>query len=162
MTDFIYYYYYYYYCFLGPHSWHMEVPRIGVELELQLLANATATATLDPRRVCDLHYSSWQYQILNPLIEACILMDASWIRFHCATSGTPMIILFYFILFYFILFYFILFCLFVFQGRTGNIWRFPGQESNRAVAAALRHGHSNVGSELHLRCTPNLMAMPDP
>ena len=24
--------------FLGPHPWHMEVPRLGVELELQLLA----------------------------------------------------------------------------------------------------------------------------
>ena len=25
-------------CFLGPCLWHMEVPRLGVELELQLLA----------------------------------------------------------------------------------------------------------------------------
>ena len=33
------------YCFLGLHPWHMEVPRLGVELELQLLAYATATAT---------------------------------------------------------------------------------------------------------------------
>ena len=23
-------------CFLGPHLWHVEVPRLGVELELQL------------------------------------------------------------------------------------------------------------------------------
>ena len=28
--------------FLGPHSWHMEVPRLGVKLELQLPAYATA------------------------------------------------------------------------------------------------------------------------
>ena len=32
---------------LGPHLRHMEVPRQGVELELQLLAHATATATWD-------------------------------------------------------------------------------------------------------------------
>ena len=30
-------------CFLGPHPQHMEVPRLRVELELQLLAYATAT-----------------------------------------------------------------------------------------------------------------------
>ena len=31
--------------FLGPHPQHMEVPRLGVESELQLLARTTATAT---------------------------------------------------------------------------------------------------------------------
>ena len=30
------------------HLWHMEVPRLGVELELQPLAYTTATATPDP------------------------------------------------------------------------------------------------------------------
>ena len=34
--------------FSGPHPCHMEVPGLGVELGLQLLAYATATATLDP------------------------------------------------------------------------------------------------------------------
>ena len=33
--------------FLGPHPWHMKVPRIGVELELQPAAFATAAATRD-------------------------------------------------------------------------------------------------------------------
>ena len=33
--------------FLGPHLWHMEVPRVGVKLELQLPAYTTATATPD-------------------------------------------------------------------------------------------------------------------
>ena len=32
----------------------------------------------------------------------------------------------------------------------------------RALAADLRHSHSNVGSELHLQPTSQLMAMPDP
>ena len=27
-----------FFLFLGPYPWHMEVPRLGVELELQLLA----------------------------------------------------------------------------------------------------------------------------
>ena len=59
--------------------WHMEVPRRGVELELQLPAYATAAR--DPSHIFDLHGSSWQHQILNPLSEArdrtCILMDLS-------------------------------------------------------------------------------------
>ena len=33
----------------------MEVARLGVELELQLLAYATATAAQDLSHVCDLH-----------------------------------------------------------------------------------------------------------
>ena len=32
---------------MGPYVWHMEVPRLGVESELQLPAYATATATPD-------------------------------------------------------------------------------------------------------------------
>ena len=35
-------------CFLGLHLQHMEVPRLGVKLELYLPAYATATATPDP------------------------------------------------------------------------------------------------------------------
>lgn len=33
--------------YLGPHSWHTEVPRLGLESELQLPADTTATATQD-------------------------------------------------------------------------------------------------------------------
>ena len=36
------YVYIYIYCFLGAHLWHMEVPRLGVKLELQLPAYTTA------------------------------------------------------------------------------------------------------------------------
>ena len=57
-------------CFLGPHPRPMEVPGLGVELEVQLLAYATATATPDPSHVYDLHQSSRQRRILNPLREA--------------------------------------------------------------------------------------------
>ena len=38
---------------LGPHPQHMEVPRLGVESELQLLAYATATATPDPSHLLE-------------------------------------------------------------------------------------------------------------
>ena len=48
--------------FLGLRPWHMEVPRLGVELELQLLAYTTDTATQDPSHLCDLYHSSQQCQ----------------------------------------------------------------------------------------------------
>ena len=48
----------------------MEVPRPGVESELQLLVYATATATPDPSRICDLCSSVWQPRILDPPREA--------------------------------------------------------------------------------------------
>ena len=38
--------------------------------ELQLPAYTTATAVPDPSRVCDLHQSSQQHQIVNPLSGA--------------------------------------------------------------------------------------------
>ena len=64
----------------------MEVPWLGVESELQLLAYTIATATWDPSYVCDVHHSSLQCWILNLLRKArdqtCILMDTSWICYH--------------------------------------------------------------------------------
>ena len=71
--------------FLGLHLRHMEVPRLGVESELQLLAYTTATVMPDPSRICNLHHSSWQCWILNSMSEirdqTCILMDSSQILF---------------------------------------------------------------------------------
>ena len=72
--------------------WHMEVLRLGVQLELQLLAYATATATRDLSRICELQHSSWQCQILNPPSKARDqtqnLMVPIWICFHCTVTGT--------------------------------------------------------------------------
>ena len=48
----------------------MEVPRLGVELEVQLPDYTTATAMWDPSHIFDLHHSSQQCQILNLLSEA--------------------------------------------------------------------------------------------
>ena len=44
--DLFIYLYIYLFCFLGPNLRHMEIPRLGAESELQLLAYATAM--LDP------------------------------------------------------------------------------------------------------------------
>ena len=46
---------------------HVEVPRLGVKLELQLQAYTTATATPDPSCIYDLRRSLQQRWILNPL-----------------------------------------------------------------------------------------------
>ena len=71
--------------FLGPHPQHMEIPRLGVELELQLPAYITATATRDLSLIWDLIHSSQQHWILNPLSGAkdqtLILVDTSRIRY---------------------------------------------------------------------------------
>ena len=80
--------------FLGSHTRHMEVHRVGVKQSYSCqLAYTTAMATPDPRRVCILHHSSWQCWILKPLSEArdrtLNLMVPSRICFHCATVGTP-------------------------------------------------------------------------
>ena len=83
----------FFFVFLGRHPQHMEVPRLGVQSEPQLLAYTTATAMPDPSLVCDLHHSSWQCRILNPLSEAGDqtrnLMVPSQSRFCRAMTETP-------------------------------------------------------------------------
>ena len=57
----------------------------GVESELHLPAYTTATAVQDLSCICQLHHSSPQGQIVNPLIEARdqthILMDTSQVGY---------------------------------------------------------------------------------
>ena len=90
---FLFIYLFIYFGFLGAHPRHIEVPRLGVWLELQLLTYTTATATADPSRVCDLYHSSRQCWILKPLSEARDriqnLMVPSQIHFCWATMRTP-------------------------------------------------------------------------
>ena len=73
------------------HSWHVEVPRLGVKSELQLPAYTTATAMQNLSRICDLYHSSRQHQILNPLSKASdpthILMDPSWVCWPLSHEG---------------------------------------------------------------------------
>jgi len=82
--------------FQAPHAQaqvpeHRELPRLGVKSEPLVYTTGTATPYLSC--VYDLHHSSQQHQILNPLSEAkdrtCHLMVPSRICFHCATMGTP-------------------------------------------------------------------------
>ena len=56
--------------FLGLHPWHMEVSWLGIQSELQVLAYTTTIATQDPSCIYNLHHSSRQCRILNPLSEA--------------------------------------------------------------------------------------------
>ena len=76
----------------------MEVPTLGVESELQLPAYATATAIWDLSHIWNLHHSLGQHRTPNWLSKArdwtCILRDTSWIQFHCATMGIPILITF--------------------------------------------------------------------
>ena len=78
--------------FLGSRPGHMEVPRLGIQLEIQPLAYTTATATPGLNCVCKPRHSSWQcqIQILKPLSESRngthIFMNTSWVR-YCWAQG---------------------------------------------------------------------------
>ena len=80
------------FCILGPNMQHMEVPKLGLESELQLPAYAAATAALDPSCISNLHHSSWQHQIFNPMSQArgqtCILINISRVHYCWATVRT--------------------------------------------------------------------------
>ena len=71
----------FFFFFLGLSLRHMEVPRLGFKLELQLPAYITATEMQDLSCVCNLYHSSRQCRILNPLSETRdqtdILMDTN-------------------------------------------------------------------------------------
>ena len=87
--------FYLFFVFLGLHLKHMEVPRLGIKLELQPPAYTTATATQDLSQVCNLHHSSQQHWILNPLSRPGIEPATSWFLVgfinHFAMMGTPRI-----------------------------------------------------------------------
>ena len=128
---------FFFFFFLGPYPWQMEFPRLGVELELQLLAYTTAMAMWDPSHICNLHHSSWQDWNLNPLREArdwtCILMNTS--LSHNRNSPET----------------FFFFCLFratsvVYGGSQARGWI-------GAALAGLHYSHSNARSELCLTYT---------
>ena len=67
----------------------MEVPRLGVEGELQM--PDTTKVTPDQSPICDLHCSLQQHQILNPSEGrdwTHILTNPSQFLIHWATTGT--------------------------------------------------------------------------
>ena len=63
-------FFFFFFCFLGPYLPHMEFPRLKVQSELWQLTYVTATETQDPSCFCDLHHSSRQCWVLNPLSKA--------------------------------------------------------------------------------------------
>ena len=69
-SEYYFFSFFFFFVVLELYAWCMEVPRLGVELELYLLAYTTATATWDLSCICKLHHSSRQHLILNSLIEA--------------------------------------------------------------------------------------------
>ena len=101
------FFFFFFFGFLGPHPWHMEIPRLGVELELQPPAYTIATATWNLRQ-----------QKLS-------------------------------------------FFFFVFS-RSAPVAYGGFQARGLIVAAGQHQSHSNGWSELQMRSTPQLTAMPDP
>ena len=94
---------FFFFFFLGAKPQHMKVPRLGVELELQEPAYVTATAMPDLSYICDLHHSSRQCWILNPLSEARdrshILMDTTGTWGFFLESSHSFLFCFLFLLF---------------------------------------------------------------
>ena len=84
--------YFWSFVFLGLHPLYMEVLRLGVESEQLLPAYVTGTATQVLSHVYDLHHSSRQRWILNPLSKAQDqtrnLTVPSRTRFCCAMTET--------------------------------------------------------------------------
>ena len=74
----------------------MKVPRLGVESELYPLAYTRVTATPDLSHVYDLHCSSGQHRILNPLSEARdrtqVLMDTSAVSYPLSHKGNSCVL----------------------------------------------------------------------
>ena len=86
--------------FFGLHLWCMEVPRLWVELKLQLLVYTTTTATAMPdlSHSCNLcHSFMWQCLILNLLSKdrdwTHILMDTSWVLNPMSHNGNSLKVL---------------------------------------------------------------------
>ena len=76
----------------------MEVPGLGVESELQLLAQASVTTAIpDPSCICDLCCSLQPCQILNPLSKARaqthILVATSWVCNLLSHNGNSVVVL---------------------------------------------------------------------
>ena len=65
----------------------MEIPRLRVQLELQLPAYARATVMPDPSHVSDPHHSSQQCRILNPLNKARNQTHNSWFVFRLVSTS---------------------------------------------------------------------------
>ena len=79
--------------FLGLHPQHMEVPRLGVKLELQLPAYSTSTATWNLSLIWAYTTADSNARFLTLWAKPGIEPASSWILFsfitHWAIMGTP-------------------------------------------------------------------------
>ena len=87
-------FFFFFFCFLGPYPQHVEVPRLGVESDLQLPASH-ATATQDSSCDCDLHCSAWQRSILNHWVRPGISPLPSWLLVGFVTTEPQWELLFF-------------------------------------------------------------------
>ena len=110
----------------------MEVPRIGVESELQLPAYTTATSTPDPSRIFDVHHNSHQHQVINPLSNARDWSCIPWMLVRVISAEPRQELLF---------------CLFRATPTTYGSSQARGPIG--AEAASLQHRHSNTTSFFH-------------
>ena len=69
--------------------------QLGVQLELQLPAYATVTEMPDPSHICNLHHSSRQQGILNPLSKVGIEPESSWILIRFLTAELRFFVCFF-------------------------------------------------------------------
>ena len=84
------FFFFFFFFFMWLHPQHLEVSRLEVELEQQLLDCTHSHSNL---RVCNLHHSLWQCWILNPRSgtedQTLVLMNTSQVCYIWATMGTP-------------------------------------------------------------------------
>ena len=71
------FFFFFFFLFLGLYLQHMEVARLGEEMELQLPTYTTATAMLDP------------YPTEQARDWTLVLMHTTWVCYRWATMGTP-------------------------------------------------------------------------
>ena len=96
-----------------PHLWHMEVPRLEVESEVQLSAYTTARAMWDPSHIYDPYHSSRQHGSLTHQARPGIELASSWILVGFVTAEPQWELHFDF-----------------FNGCTCSILKLPGQGLN--------------------------------
>ena len=124
---------------LGPHLWHMEVPRLGVKLGLQLPAYTTATTNIGSLTHC-----------VRPGIKPAFPWTLVRFLTHQATTGIPTVPVCFF-------------ACFLSFGATPTVYgSSQARGPIRAAAAGLYQSHSNLGSKPPLWPTPQLTAMLDP
>ena len=138
----------FFFVFLGLHLWHMEVPSLEVESELQLLAYTTVTAMLDPSRSLNLPQLVTMMDPLNHWVRrpgvkpasSCILA-----RFLTSRATMKLLSVILLIIFavcvtettkiYCQLFFFFFWLLLLFFGCAQDMQKFLGQGLNPATAA---------------------------